>query len=113
MKNALIDLFTSKKFLTALTAIAVYIAGRFGFNLDTSVLDRIYAALLVYVGAQGIADVGKSAAQVTAAANSAGSATPATQVGAAMRGVTSGATAAALIVLALGGAAMTSACGLT
>jgi len=49
----------------------VYIAGRFGFNVDTSVLDRIYAALLVYVGAQGIADVGKSAAQVTANAASA------------------------------------------
>jgi len=68
MKRVLLDLFTSKKFLAALTAIIVYIAGRFGFDVDTAVLDRIYAALLVYVGAQGIADTGKSAASVRAAA---------------------------------------------
>lgn len=72
MKSVLIDLFTSKKFLAALTAMIVYIAGRFGFDVDTAVLDRIYAALLVYIGAQGIADNGKSAAQVAAAAAAAG-----------------------------------------
>ena len=72
MKSVLLDLFTSKKFLAALTAIVVYIAGRFGFDVDTAVLDRIYAAFLVYIGAQGIADSGKSAAQVTAAAAAAG-----------------------------------------
>lgn len=68
MKATLIDLFTSKKFIAALAAIIVYIAGRFGFNVDPATLDRILAALLVYVGAQGIADNGKSAAQVSAAA---------------------------------------------
>jgi len=68
MKKTLLDLVTSKKFLTALTAIIVYVAGRSGFDVDTAVLDRIYAALLVYVGAQGIADNGKSAAQVAAGA---------------------------------------------
>ena len=66
MKRVLLDLFTSKKFLTALTAIIVYIAGRFGFDVDTAMLDRIYAALLVYVGAQGLADAGKSAEVVRA-----------------------------------------------
>ena len=74
MKNPLLELFTSKKFLAALTAVAVYLAGRFGFDLDTAVLDRIYAALLVYVGAQGVADVGKSAAKINAASISAPSA---------------------------------------
>lgn len=64
MKQTLIDLFTSKKFLAALTAIIVYAAGRFGFDVDTVALDHIWQALLVYVGAQGIADVGKGAAQV-------------------------------------------------
>ena len=44
------------------------LAGRSGFDVDTAVLDRIYAALLVYVGAQGIADNGKSAAHVAAGA---------------------------------------------
>lgn len=67
MKQALADLFTSKKFLAALTAIIVYVAGRFGFDVDTAALDHIFAALLVYIGAQGVADHGKSAAQVRAA----------------------------------------------
>lgn len=67
MKQTLIDLFTSKKFLAALTAVIVYVAGRFGFDVDTALLDRVYAALLVYVGAQGAADLGKSAALVRAA----------------------------------------------
>lgn len=67
MKQTLTDLFTSKKFLAALTAIIVYVAGRFGFDVDTAILDRIFAAFLVYVGAQGIADNGKSSAQILSA----------------------------------------------
>ena len=68
MRQTLIDLFTSKKFLAALTAVIVYVAGRFGFNVDPSTLDHIFAALMIYVGAQGVADHGKSAAEVNAAA---------------------------------------------
>ncbi|MCA1833049.1 MAG: hypothetical protein ABR520_11305 [Mycobacteriales bacterium] len=68
MRQTLIDLFTSKKFLTALTAVIVYLAGRFGFDVDTAVLDRVFAAFLVYIGAQGVADHGKSAAEVQFAA---------------------------------------------
>lgn len=85
MKNALFDLFASKKFLTALTAIIVYIAGRFGFDVDTAVLDRIFAALLVYIGAQGIADNGKSAAQIAASSTAAATASPAPDAAAAPR----------------------------
>jgi hypothetical protein len=66
MKATLFDLFTSKKFLAALAAVIIYVAGRFGFDVDSAALDRIFAALLVYVGAQGIADVGKSAAAINA-----------------------------------------------
>jgi len=69
MKTALLDLFASKKFLAALAAIIVYVGGRFGFAIDPATLDRIFAALLVYVGAQGIADNGKSAAQIFNAAS--------------------------------------------
>lgn len=72
MKSTLLELVTSKKFLAAVTATIVVIAGRYGFDVDTAVLDRIYAALLVYVGAQGAADVGKSAAQVRAVTATAG-----------------------------------------
>jgi hypothetical protein len=70
MKTVLLDLFTSKKFLAALTAVIVYVAGRFGFDVDAATLDRIYGAFLVYVGAQAIADTGKSAARIHAEAES-------------------------------------------
>ena len=100
MKSVLTDLFTSKKFLAALTAIIVYIAGRFGFDVDTAVLDRIYAALLVYIGAQGIADSGKSAAQVTAAAAAAAPASPGGAPRPASGGITGVVAVAALIGLA-------------
>lgn len=66
MKATLAELLTSKKFLAALAAIVVYVAGRFGFDIDPAALDHIFAALLVYVGGQGLADVGKSAATVAA-----------------------------------------------
>lgn len=100
MKTALLELIASKKFLAALTAIIVYLAGRFGFAIDTAVLDRIYAALLVYIGAQGIADAGKSAAKITAAA-----APPPVTRSAAVG------SAAMLALLAVGGAALLGGCG--
>jgi TRAP-type C4-dicarboxylate transport system permease small subunit len=60
------ELLTSKKFLAMLAAIVVYVGGRLGFDVDPAALDRICAALLVYVGAQGVADAGKSAALIKA-----------------------------------------------
>jgi len=72
MTTVLKDLFTSKKFLAALSAVLIYLAGRFGFELDPAALDRIFAALLVYVGAQGAADIGKSAAAINAVASDPG-----------------------------------------
>jgi len=94
MKSVLTDLFTSKKFLAALTAIIVYIAGRFGFDVDTAVLDRIYAALLVYIGAQGIADTAAAAAAAAAPASPGGAPRPASG------GITGVVAVAALIGLA-------------
>lgn len=103
MKQTLLDLFTSKKFLAALTAVIIYVAGRFGFDLDPAVLDRIFAAFLVYVGAQGVADVGKSAAQVNAVSTSAPGSIEAQ---AAVKRIASTLGVAALI--ALGGVALAS-----
>lgn len=100
MKQTLVDLFTSKKFLAALTAVVVYVAGRFGFDVDAAVLDRVFQALLVYVGAQGIADAGKSAALVRAAAPSSAAGTKA-PIGVAVL---------ALVVLGLGAASSLTAC---
>lgn len=58
------DLLSSKKFVAMLVAIAVFVAGRFGLDVDPATLDHVFAAILVYVGAQGIADNGKSAALI-------------------------------------------------
>jgi hypothetical protein len=112
----LIDLFRSKKFFAAVTAIAIYIAGRFGFKLDTTTLDRIYAALLVYVGAQGIADNGKSAAAIAAAASNPPASTtavsnPPTSTAAPTRPIAAGVGSAALLLLAVFGVSMLTACG--
>lgn len=71
MKQTLTDLFTSKKFLATLTALVIYVAGRFGLSIDPAKLDPVWQILLVYVGAQGVADLGKSSAQVKAAADAA------------------------------------------
>lgn len=65
MKQALFEMITSKKFLAAAAAGIVWVAGRWGFQIDPATLDHIFAALLVYVGAQGAADVGKSAALIS------------------------------------------------
>jgi hypothetical protein len=65
MKAVLYEMLTSKKFLTAVGAGIVWVAGRWGLNIDPSTLDHIFAALLVYVGAQGVADNGKSAALIS------------------------------------------------
>jgi hypothetical protein len=104
MKSVLIDLFTSKKFLAALTAIAVYVAGRFGFDLDTAALDRIVAAFLVYIGAQGVADAGKSAAAINAVAANAGTSS---EGNAAMKRVAGSVAVLALVVLGLAAASAT------
>jgi hypothetical protein len=113
MKSALIDLFTSKKFLAAIAAIVIYVSGRFGFDVDPAALDRIFAALLVYIGAQGVADHGKSAALVVAAADDARAArwTPSANVPAGLALEQGNSLALlALVVLGLAAAASSSAC---
>jgi hypothetical protein len=67
MMQTVKDAFSSKKFLAFLGALIVYVAGRWGFNVDPAALDRVLALTGAYLGAQGLADVGKSAAVVTAA----------------------------------------------
>lgn len=99
MKATLLALFTSKKFLAAVTALIVYVAGRFGFDLDTVALDHIFAALLVYVGAQGIADNGKSAAAIAAVAENP---THSVAAGDAMRRIAGSVSMVVLVMLAFG-----------
>jgi len=66
MKAAILEMLKSKKFLAMLSAIVVFAVGRLGLDIDPAKLDPIWQMILVYVGAQGIADAGKSAAQVKA-----------------------------------------------
>ena len=64
MKAAILSMLGSKKFLAMLSAIIVYVVGRFGIDMDASKLDPIWQIIMVYVGAQAIADHGKTAAEI-------------------------------------------------
>lgn len=69
IKSTIYDLLTSKKALATAAAIILYVTGRWGIHVDPAALDRVFAAILVYVGAQGVADIGKPAAIVAAKAD--------------------------------------------
>ena len=66
MKAAILEMLRSKKFLAMISAIVVFGVGRIGIDIDASKLDPVWQMIMVYVGAQGIADAGKAAAQVKA-----------------------------------------------
>lgn len=58
----------SKKALMAVLAGVVWIAGKAGLHLDSTELLGAVTPLWAYVLAQGVADHGKEAAQISAAA---------------------------------------------
>lgn len=68
MWQTILDLLRSKKFIAMMLAILAYIGGqlasKLGIQIDPDTLTKIYNAILVYIGAQGLADWGKGAAQV-------------------------------------------------
>lgn len=70
MSQAIRDLLGSKKFVMGLAAIAVvlggYAARKLGIDVDQTLIEHAWMTLLALIGAQGIADFGKSAAQVNA-----------------------------------------------
>ena len=65
MKNALIEMLSSKKFLATLVAVIVWLTGRLGLDLDADLLLPIVGAIATYVVAQGAADFMKSSAVIT------------------------------------------------
>ena len=71
--KTLLTMVNSKKFIAAIVAVIVYLAGTL-LGADKATIDHIYQAMLVYVGAQSIADAGKSAAQIRAGVEGAGAA---------------------------------------
>jgi hypothetical protein len=58
-----------KKLTATIVAVGVQAAGKY-LHLDGGQVDKITAAILLYVGAQGLADVGKEKAKVELGAKS-------------------------------------------
>jgi hypothetical protein len=58
----------SKKALTAAVSVVVWLGGKLGLHLNDATLLGAVTPLWAYILAQGVADHGKGAAQVTAAA---------------------------------------------
>ena len=64
MTQALKDLFSSKKALVMLAAIAVAAGSKLGLHLDPDLVNQILAISGAYIVGQGIADHGKEAAKI-------------------------------------------------
>ena len=71
MLEMLKQLLSSKKFVVALVACVVWLAGRIGFHVDAETLAGAITPLLTFVLGQGIADHGKAAATINAATTAA------------------------------------------
>lgn len=67
MWDTLKSLLESKKALMAFLSLVVWVVGRLGLDLDADVLAGAVAPLWAYIFGQGIADHGKSAAEIQAA----------------------------------------------
>lgn len=102
--GSLLAMLTSKKFIAALVAIVVCLAGNL-LGVDKAMIDRAYAALLVYVGAQGFADVGKGAVQSSAGKLAADGSPPVAGVASAFGRAIGG---ASLVLLIAAGAVLAS-----
>lgn len=66
MLDALRELFGSKKFLTAIVAMAVAGGAHFGLNVNPEVTMTVLGMFAILIHAQGQADQGKEAAKITA-----------------------------------------------
>ncbi len=64
MKQAIKDLFGSKKFLVTLAAIIVWVAGKAGLGLSTEMVLPVVVLLGTFVGGQAVADLGKEKAKI-------------------------------------------------
>lgn len=68
IKPVLGALFTSKKFLAMLAGILVWLAGKGGLAITSADVTPVLLLIATYVGAQGVADLGKSSSQIAAEA---------------------------------------------
>lgn len=58
------EMFRSKKFVALLVGVAFSLLTQVGVKVTAEVQEQVINLILVYMGAQGVADVGKSYAQV-------------------------------------------------
>ena len=63
------DLLASKKAMMAFISALVWVVGKAGFNVDTEIMLGAVSPLWGYIFGQGIADHGKSKAEVEAGSN--------------------------------------------
>lgn len=68
MKQALVDLFKSKKFLLGLVAVLVYVIGKVGLDIDESIVENVVYIIALVIGGQSMADFGKERAKLLVAA---------------------------------------------
>lgn len=68
MKDAIVRLFSSMKFWTAVLGLITAIGVKVGFNVDQDVFWAIVGVVTSVILGQGLTDHGKEAAKITAAA---------------------------------------------
>lgn len=68
MRDVLVRLFSSTKFIMALLGMIAYVASRFGFDFSPEEAIIFVGPLIAAILGQGVADIGKPAAQINAAA---------------------------------------------
>lgn len=66
MKDALIRLASSMKFWTAVIALIAVFAAKYGFQVSDEMTALVGVIFSVLLGGQGLADHGKSAAEINA-----------------------------------------------
>jgi uncharacterized membrane protein (DUF441 family) len=66
LKEVLVIMFTSKKWLAVISSLVVGLLAKLGLNLSTEDILLLLAPFVAYILAQGRADQGKSAAQIAA-----------------------------------------------
>lgn len=76
IKGPLLEMLKSKKFIALLIGVLITVASKFGFTFGVDVQDKLVDLIMVYIGAQGVADAGKSFAIANAATKTATTPTP-------------------------------------
>lgn len=68
MKDAIIGLLASKKFLTMIVGLAVTLTAKLGWNVDSETIWQVVTIVAAGITGQGLADLGKERAKADAVA---------------------------------------------